>query len=126
MKYGPPAYARQLVDWIRRASSGVNPLRWLYHVFLEDDDRPPSRTDRGDPETASEVEANIWQDMLATEGIRCLLVSYGRLAVYGTLAFDRWIRLRVRYADVQRAREILGLGEEAENDESRANAGHDT
>lgn len=58
----------------------------------------------------SEVEANMSRSILAAEGIEVMVVSDDAGGMYPQLHLPLGLQLVVRRHDLERAREILGVG----------------
>ena len=87
----------------------MNPLRWLWRVLMEDDDSPP------DPDQVvflaqpdGEIVAGLWEGILRDKGIACVVKNVNSVAHLRMNAVPMF-ELHVRYADLDRARELLGL-----------------
>jgi hypothetical protein len=55
-----------------------------------------------------EIEANIWRDVLAHEGIGVFVKAFDPLASFGALPRVNSLRVFVQAADERRARWLLG------------------
>jgi hypothetical protein len=88
----------------------VNPLKWLWNQLLRDDDGPPAPDQivvLGEPD--GEAIAGFWKSTLEAEGIESMVRNVSSVAVYGLPQFE----VLVRYRDVERARRVLHLDDEA-------------
>jgi hypothetical protein len=86
----------------------VNPLRWLFHLLLEDDDTPPAPDDIVPLCELDELQAEIDRDVLGRNGIKVMLIPPKRAPPFWTP--ERTVQLHVFYGDFERARALLGLG----------------
>jgi hypothetical protein len=57
-----------------------------------------------------EIEANIWRDVLAREGIGVFVKAFDPLAPFGVTPRPNSLRVFVQAADERRARWLLGDG----------------
>ena len=57
-----------------------------------------------------EIEANIWRDVLAREGIGVFVKTFDPLASFGATPRLNSLRVFVQAADERRARWLLGEG----------------
>ncbi len=87
----------------------MNPLRWLWHTLMADDEPREPRPDEIVvlAEAADASEAELWSEILNRSGVCSEPVDSGYVT-WGGARMPAW-RVLVRYGDTARARELLGL-----------------
>ena len=94
----------------------MNPLRWLWREVFGDDVSPPEADQLvvlGEP--CGEALAGLWRSTLQAAGIKSMAKNVSSLAIYGFSQFE----VLVRYKDLERARQLLDLGDEDDRGEDR-------
>ena len=96
----------------------MNPLRWLWHTLMEDDEAREPRPDEivllAEPD--GEAVAGLWEGILAHNGIGCVIKNVNGIAHLRSNAIAMF-EVHVLYRDLARARELLGLDDQALDDE---------
>jgi hypothetical protein len=88
----------------------VHPLKWLWQLLLGDDNRPPEPDQLVVlAQPAGEALAGLWQSTLEAERIESMVRNVSSIAAYGAPEYE----LLVRYKDLERARRLLELDDEA-------------
>ncbi len=88
----------------------MNPLKWLWRQLLGDDNRPPAPDQLVVlAQPAGEALAGFMHETLEAEHIESMVRNVSSIAAYGAPQFE----LLVQYKDVERARRLLNLDDEA-------------
>jgi len=94
----------------------MNPFRWLWRTFMDDDEprEPAPEEIVALGEADGEGAATLWHDILEQQGIHSMAKNTSAIAY--TRHGSPWI-VYVRYEDLPRARELLGLDDDQPEDD---------
>lgn len=95
----------------------LNPLKWLWKAVFDDDNSPPDPDQLvvlGEP--CGEALAGLWKNTLEAGNVKSMTRNVSAIAIYGLPQFQ----VLVRYKDMERARQLLALPDESDEDEATA------